>query len=57
MTEYRSNLLTRMIHIYGFEHPVTIAFAKICEEAEDNVYNDRMLFLMVTAHEDSPVMD
>ena len=57
MTEYRSNLLTRMIHVYGFEHPVTIAFAKMCEEAEDNVYNDRMLFLMVAAHEDSPVMD
>lgn len=57
MTEYRSNLLTRMIHIYGFEHPVTIAFAQMCEKAEDNVYNNRMLFLMVTAHEDSPVMD
>jgi len=31
MTDFRNDLLTRMIRIYGFEHPLVVAFAKLCE--------------------------
>ena len=31
MNEKREQLIDRMIHLYGFEHPNVIAFAKLCE--------------------------
>ena len=31
MTDFRNDLLTRMIRIYGFEHPLVVQFAESCE--------------------------
>ena len=31
MTNKREHFIDRMIHIYGFEHPNTIAIAQLCE--------------------------
>ena len=37
MTTLRENLLDRIIHVYGFEHKVTIWFAEQCEKyPQDN---------------------
>lgn len=54
MSEVRENLLTRMIRIYGFENDITIQFAKLLEDWEENDINNRMLLLLVMAHEDYP---
>lgn len=51
----RENLIDRMIHIYGFENPIVINFAKLCEEYPDNSVNDKMLEILVCAHESDPV--
>lgn len=57
MTTFRENLLTRIIHIYGFEHPITIDFAKLCENYAEGVNWDRCLEVLVEAHEDHPQTD
>ena len=52
MTELRENLLDRIIRIYGFEHKITIWFAKICEMySQDNKVIDKILELIVKCNE------
>lgn len=54
MTTYRENLIDRMIHIYGFENPIVIEFARYCEKWEENEWNNKMLGILVEAHEADP---
>ena len=57
MTNFRDDLLTRMIHLYGFEHPLVIQFAESC-----NAYTwdevaaqwDKILENLVELHEEHP---
>lgn len=52
MTELRENLLDRIIRIYGFEHKITIWFAKMCEiYSQDNKVIDKILELIVKCNE------
>lgn len=54
---FRENLLNRMIRIYGFENEITIWFAQLLEDQEDNEINNKMLRIMVECHEKSPIVD
>ena len=54
MTEYRKNLIDRMIRIYGFEHPLVIDFCKLCESAW---MSDKALTTTVECHEEYPIME
>ena len=51
----RENLIDRMIRIYGFEHPIVIQFAELCERMENTEANDKALMMLVKAHEKNPV--
>lgn len=51
MTNFRNDLLTRIIHIYGFENPITISFADMCEKYPNNLVSDEMLERLVEMHE------
>ena len=57
MTAYREHLVNRLIHIYGFEDPIVIQFAEMCERYADNSWNDDVLRLLVEAHEADPVFE
>ena len=57
MTTYREQLLDRLIAIYGFEAPIVIQFANMCERYADNAWNDDILRLLVEAHEKDPVFE
>ena len=57
MSAIRENLLDRMIRIYGFENDIVIQFAELCERYADNAINDKMLTVLVEAHEASPILD
>lgn len=57
MTEFRENLLTRIIHIYGFEHKVTIKYANILEKAPQTEKNDKDLEYIVKCLEAKPTFD
>ena len=57
MNAIRENLLDRMIRIYGFENDIVIQFAELCERYADNTINDKMLTILVEAHEASPILD
>lgn len=57
MTEFRENLLTRMIHIYGFEHEATIAFANLLEKAPQKEAFDKELQNIVQCLEADPTLD
>ena len=57
MTTYRENLLDRMIHIYGFENPMVIQFADICEKYPNNAEYDNALRVLVEAHEAYPIFE
>lgn len=46
--EKREELLTRMIHIYGFEHQRVIDF---CHKVDDKRYSTMMLTIMVYIEE------
>lgn len=50
----RENLIDRMIRIYGFEHPIVIQFAKLCERMAYTEANDKALMTLVEAHEENP---
>ena len=39
MTTYRENLIDRLIHVYGFEDPIVIQFAGMCERYADNAWS------------------
>ena len=51
MTEYREKLLERVIRVYGFEHEVTIGFARLCENPD---FSDACLEALCIAHECFP---
>lgn len=53
----REQLINRMIRIYGYEHKIVLQFAALCERAADNEINDKMLWLLVAAHEETPVFE
>jgi hypothetical protein len=57
MNAMRETLLDRIIRIYGFEHEVTIQFADMCEKWDNNSANDRMLEILVDAHEEHPQIE
>ena len=50
----RENLIDRMIRIYGFEHPIVIQFAELCERMEYTEANDKALMMLVESHEENP---
>ncbi len=47
MSEYRKNLVNRMIRQYGFEDPATIAIAAKAEQWPDDERHDRSLLRLV----------
>ena len=53
----REKLIDRMIRIYGFENPIVIWFCRLCEEWEDIEDRDRLLEVIVKAHEEFPQFD
>lgn len=48
----REQLLDRMIRMYGFEHPIVIDFARMCEEWSPTENNDKALEILVKCHEE-----
>lgn len=52
--ERREELLTEMIHLYGFEHEVVIQFAQIMARP---VISDETLETIVKAHKEFPMID
>ena len=52
MSAYRENLIDRMINIYGYEHPMVIQFAELCEKWDENLWNNTSLTTLVKAHEE-----
>ena len=57
LSQFREDLLTRIIRIYGFEHKITIWFAQLLESQEENEINNKMLEMIVECHEKSPIVD
>ena len=53
----RKEMLTKIIHLYGFEHTITIQFAQMCETMEENDWNNHVLEILVKAHQENPVYD
>lgn len=47
MSEYRKNLVDRMIRLYGFEDPATIAVAAKAEQWPNDERHDRSLLHLV----------
>ena len=47
MSDYRKNLVDRMIRQYGFEDPATIAVALKAEKWPDDEWYDRALLRLV----------
>lgn len=54
MSEIRESYIDRMIAIYGLENPIVIEFCRLCEDWEDNSWNNKILQLLVEAHEADP---
>lgn len=57
MTKCREKLIDRMIAIYGFENPIVIEFCRLCENWESTEWNDKVLTIMVGAHEAEPYLE
>ena len=57
MTNYRKNLVDRMIRLYGFENEIVILFATMAEKYTDSKEWDNAMRIIVEAHEASPVTD
>jgi len=57
MSKEREALAERMIAIYGMEHPIVIDFCWMCEEWEENEWNNTVLDILVKAHEECPVRE
>ena len=58
MSNFRNDLLTRMIRIYGFEHPLVIQFANSCDcytSPELAPAWDNVLRQLVECHEAYPL--
>ena len=52
MTTYRENLIDRMINLYGYENPIVIKFAQLCEDWAQTEECDTYLRVVVESHED-----
>jgi len=57
MTICREKLIDRMIRLYGLESPIVIEFCRLCEDWESTEWNDKVLTLMVGAHEAEPYFE
>ncbi len=57
MTNYRENLIDRLIAVYGFENPIVVRFAKWCEDWTDNAWNNKVLTIFVEANEAHPAFE
>lgn len=55
MTEFREKLIDRMAAIYGLESPVTVDFARMCEDWGSVPMFDRSLEVLVASHEVDPL--
>ncbi len=54
MSDYRKNLVDRMIRLYGFENETVILFANMAEKYIDSKEWDNMMLMLVEAHEAHP---
>lgn len=54
MSDKREKLLDRMIALYGYEHQIVLQFAHMCEDLDPTEWNDRVLEILVDAHEADP---
>ena len=54
MNKFREKLIDRMIHLYGFENPIVINFCKLCETWSKGEEWDKLLKVLVKAHEENP---
>lgn len=50
----RLELIERMIKLYGLKNEITQMFIDLCEAYENNDWNDKVLSLLVEAHEENP---
>lgn len=57
MSDYRKNLVDRMIRLYGFEDEKVVSFANLCEKYTDSAEWDNVLWTLVVSHEQFPVTD
>ena len=57
MSDYRKNLIDRMIRLYGFEDEKVIDFANLCEKHTNSKEWDNVLWTLVITHEEFPVID
>lgn len=55
MNNLREQLLDRMIRIYGYEHPIVLDFCKLCNNFDENEWNDKCLTILVESHEANPI--
>jgi len=55
MLAYREEYLTRMICLYGDEHPVVVQYAHLLETFEESEWNRTVLRLLLEAHEKTPL--
>ena len=54
MTQFREDLLTRMIRLYGHENKMVIEFAHMCETYPQGENWDKGLRVLVECHEEMP---
>ena len=45
----REEMQNRLIKALGFEHPAVVEFYRLCDEYDDNAWNNRCLFGMFEA--------
>lgn len=57
MTEFRKELVNKIIAIYGFEHEITINITNLCERWANDRMHDRTLKVLVESHEMFPDLD
>lgn len=50
----REQMLTAMIHLYGFEHEAVIEFARLVENPN---IDDKTLQTLVMVHQECPLID
>ena len=52
MINYRESLIDRMIDLYGYENPIVIKFAQLCENCAQAEVCDTYLRIVVESYED-----
>lgn len=53
----REGLIDRMLRLYGEESVLYKEFVKLCQRYDDTEWNNKVLEILVLAHEASPVSD